>query len=94
MYIECFSKLIEHNERLLFKGNYDVSIAIGTLLNFNWLLYQNCCLCSYITELEVFTEMLKGIYFAPKTDEDIKQLLFEYRQLHKFVCKMAVEFRK
>ena len=37
--------------------------------------------------------MLKQIYFAPKTDDDVKQVLFEYRQLHKFACEMAVEFR-
>ena len=38
--------------------------------------------------------MLKRIYFAPKTDKDVTQLLLEYRQLHKFVCEMAVEFCK
>ena len=94
MYVVYLSKLIEHNEKLFFRGSYDVSITIVELLNFKWLLYQNCCLPSYVTDLDIFTEMLKGIYFAPKTDEDVKQLLFEYRQWHKFACEMAVEFRK
>ena len=68
-------------------------------VKFQLVVVSNCCLHSYVTDLdiltlEVLTEMLKGIYFAPKTDEDVKQLLFEYRQLHKFACEMAVEFDK
>ena len=90
---------MEHIEKRFYRGTYDVCITIGKLLSFNWLWYLNCCLHSYVTDLdiltlEVLTEMLKGIYFAPKTDEDVKQLLFEYRQLHKFACEMAVEFDK
>ena len=85
MYIEYLSKLTEHIEKRFYRGTYDVCITIGKLLNFNWLLYPNCCLRSYVTDLEiptleVFTEMLKGIYFAPKADKDTKQLLFEYRK--------------
>lgn len=57
------------------------------------------CLKNYVADLEIltlelFTEMSKRIYFAPKTDEDVKQLFLKYRQLHKFVCEMAVEFCK
>ena len=59
------------------------------------MLYPVCCLHSYVTDIEILTlEALKRIYFAPKTDEDVKQLLCEYKQLHKFDCEMAVEFRK
>ena len=104
MYIEYLSKLIEHIEIHFYRGTYDVCITIGKLLNFNWLLYPNCCLHSYVTDLkiltlEVFTEMLKRIYFAPKADSwiwciDVNQLLFEYRQLHKFAYEVAVEFHK
>ena len=62
--------------------NADVCITIEKLLNFNWLLHPNCCLHSYVIDLdiitlEVFTEMWRGIYFTPQTDEDVKQLLFQ-----------------
>ena len=99
MCIEYLFKLTEYIEKCFYRGTYDVCITIGKLLNFNWLLYPNCYLHSYVIDLdvltlEVFTELLKGIYFTHRTDEDIKQLLFEYRQLNKFACEMAVEFHK
>ena len=45
---------------------------IGKLLNFNWLLYPSYFLPIYVIDLdiltlEVFTKMLKDIYFVPKT---------------------------
>ena len=45
-----------------------------------------------IITLVVFRFKLKGIYFAPKVDEDVKQLLLEYRQLQKFANSVHIEF--
>lgn len=93
------SKLTERIEKWSCSRTYDVCLTIGKLLNYNWLLHPYCCLKNYVADLEIltlelFTEMSKRIYFAPKTDEDVKQLFLKYRQLHKFVCEMAAEFCK
>ena len=40
-----------------------------------------------------FTEIVSKINFAPTPDQEIKKLLFEYRQLQKFACDVAVDCR-
>ena len=48
---------------------------------------QNNLYSPLVTDLEVFTEILKGIYFASTTDEDVKQLLFA-KWLQNFVRRI------
>ena len=43
--------------------------------------------------MENFSILLETIHFAPKSVTDIKQLLFEYRELFKFACETAGECR-
>ena len=40
-----------------------------------------------------FTEIVSKINFAPTSDQEIKKLLFECRQLHKFACDVVVDCR-
>ena len=40
---------------------------------------------------DLLSILLETIHFAPKSVTDIKQLLFEYRELFKFTCETAGE---
>ena len=43
--------------------------------------------------LTEFTEIVSKINFAPTFNQEIKKLLFEYKELHKFACDVAVDCR-
>ena len=70
----------------------------GKLLNFNWLIYPSTCDQGYVMNVDDLTlqkisNILETIHFAPKLEEEIKQLLFEYRELFEFACTTADEYR-
>ena len=73
---------------------------MGKLFDFNWLIYpctghQYSVIVTDISKLNVqsFTELINPIHFAPKSELEIKQLLFEYTQLWEYACNAAVEYR-
>ena len=43
--------------------------------------------------LESISDIVSNIHFAPKKVSDLKQLFFEFKELHEFACKTAAEFR-
>ena len=67
---------------------------MGKLLNFSWSVYPNSCICVYVSDiseltLSEFVELLSKINFTPTSENELKQLLFEY----KFACEMVVDCR-
>ena len=40
-----------------------------------------------------FTDLVSKINFAPTSENEVKQLLSEYIQLHKFACETTVDHR-
>ena len=68
------------------------------LFDFNWLIYPTSndhCNVTDVSELTVhtFTDIIGPINFAPKSEIEIKQLLFEHHQLFEYACVSAVEYR-
>ena len=75
-------------------GTFEVCKNMGKLFNFNWLIYPRICEPNHQTNLtdlsfQKFSEILKVIHLFPDNEKDIKQLLFEYRELFKFACSTA-----
>ena len=57
---------------------------MGKLLNFNWLIYPQF-LRTWVCDISATG------HFILLQNTDIEQLLFEYRELFKFVCETAGE---
>ena len=88
LYTKYINKLMKNIEDRFYSGSgtFEVCKNMGKLFNFNWLIYPRICEPNHQTNLtdlsfQKFSEILKV--------KGIKQLLFEYRELFKFVCSTA-----
>ena len=88
-YQEYINQFMQNIEKRFYCGTFEVCKSMGKLFNFDCLIYPNSCGHGLVTNITDFTlkqvsDLIKGIQFAPNSENEIKQLLFEYRQLFKF----------
>ena len=95
-YKEYTNALIQNlQERFLSENTtYAVCKTLGGLFDFSFLVKPVIDSTLSVTDIESFTferfkEILKHVHFAPQAENELKQLYFEYKVLHKFVCNLA-----
>ena len=94
MYVHYIDKLLDNIKTRFQGGTFDICRSMGKLFDFNWLIYPSSFeQMQDLDSFENFSAIVTTILFAPNRVSVLKQLFFEYKELYKFACDTAVEFR-